>query len=253
MSSNLYNGSKTAKQGFQNEQEVADSFNNWVFDERSRQWLIIMGYDLSEIEVVRAEVISGYKTDVHIQVTIKVTNLIDTQNVQVKLVSTKKGFNQIDKRWVDSYADMWNIPSDIVSILKRYSGEYKPNILNSKDKRRMFMTEFSIDEQTALLEWLNQNKTLIVSDVLRGRGSFAAEWILVIQKGLQNTKWVLKPINLCLNAYGNGEIKITNRGSINIGKITLQRKGGDGGKVTANMLQFKIDPTILFEYDRDRK
>ena len=27
----------------------------------------------------------------------------------------------------------------------------------------------------------------------------------------------------------------------------MQRKGGDGGRETANMLQFKIDPTRLFD------
>ena len=30
-------------------------------------------------------------------------------------------------------------------------------------------------------------------------------------------------------------------------KITMQRKGGDGGRITANMLQFKINPAELFE------
>ena len=27
----------------------------------------------------------------------------------------------------------------------------------------------------------------------------------------------------------------------------MQRKGGDGGRITANMLQFKLDPTELFD------
>lgn len=39
------------------------------------------------------------------------------------------------------------------------------------------------------------------------------------------------------------------RGSICIGKVTIQRKGGDNGRETANMLQFKLDPTELFEDD----
>lgn len=36
-----------------------------------------------------------------VQVTIKLKEAIDAQNLQVKLVSNTKGFNQIDKRWVD--------------------------------------------------------------------------------------------------------------------------------------------------------
>jgi len=49
-----------------------------------------------------------------------------------------------------------------------------------------------------------------------------------------------------MNFFGNGEVQVTSKGSLKIGNITLQRKGGDGGKPTANMLQFKIDPTKLF-------
>lgn len=71
--------------------------------------------------------------------------------------------------------------------------------------------------------------------------------MLVAQKINKNARWVLKPMNFCMNYFGNGEIIITNRGSFIIGKITMQRKGGDGGRNTANMLQFKINPAELFD------
>ena len=67
------------------------------------------------------------------------------------------------------------------------------------------------------------------------------------QKVKTNARWVLKNINEVLNYYfADGIVKISPKGSINIGKILMQRKGGDGGRATANMLQFKIDPTDLF-------
>lgn len=50
-----------------------------------------------------------------------------------------------------------------------------------------------------------------------------------------------------LQHYGQGEVEISPRGSIKLGRVTIQRKGGDNGRETANMLQFKIDPTELFE------
>jgi len=93
---------------------------------------------------------------------------------------------------------------------------------------------------------LEKNKSFIVSDILKGRGKFAAEWILVAQKIRTNARWVLKSMNFCMNHYGNGDVYISKRGAIKIYKITMQRKGGDGGRVTANMLQFKLDPTELF-------
>ena len=57
---------------------------------------------------------------------------------------------------------------------------------------------------------------------------------------------ILKSINEAMNVFGSGEIRITERGSLRIGTILMQRKGGDNGRDTANMLQFKINPVELF-------
>ena len=239
-------GSLTAKNGFNNEKDIVLKFNNWEEDFEAQEWLKIMNYDISEIDFVHAVILSGYKTDVQVQVTIKLKKAIDIQNLQVKLVSNTKGFNQIDKRWIDKYVNQWNIPKNIESILKRYTGEENPSILNPKDKRRMFANEFTENEQKNLINWLENNKTLIVSDIIKGQGKFAAEWMLVAQKTIENARWVLKSINFCLNFFGNGDVLLTDRGNIKIGRITMQRKGGDGGRETAKMLQFKINPAELF-------
>ena len=239
-------GSFAAKNGFKNEDDIVDKFNNWIYDGDAKQWLSIMNYKLNEIEYVEAIKLSGYKTDVQVQVTIKLKKAIDVENLQVKLVSNENGFNQIDKRWVDKYAEMWDIPQNIVNILKRYTGEEKPTINDLKDKRRMLANEFTNNEQRNILRWLRKNQSLIVSDILKGRGKFAAEWMLVAQKISENARWVLKPMNFCLNYFGNDDIVITKRGNFRIGRITMQRKGGDGGRPTANMLQFKINPAELF-------
>lgn len=240
-------GSQIAKSGFSNEKEIAYKFNHWEDDNEAKQWLEIMQYRLEEIQWIKATVISGHKADINIQIQIKLKQALDTQNIQVKLVSNKKGFNQIDKRWVDSYVKLWNIPNDIAEILKYFTGEKPPYIPNPKDKRRMFATEFTNKEQEKLLKWLNQNKIMILTDIIKGRGEFSAEWILVAQKLANNARWVLKNISEVLNHYGNGEISISPRGSIHFAKILIQRKGGDGGAESAKMLQFKLDPTELFE------
>ena len=240
-------GSQTAKNGFRNEDDIVDKFNNWKVDNEAKSWLIIMGYDLEEIESVLAVKIFREKTDVQAQITIKLKNVIDAQNMQVKLVSNPKGYNQIDKRWVDAYNLLWDIPVDILNILKRYTGEIVPNINNPKDERRMFANEFTIIEQKTILKWLEDNKTMIISDILKGRGRLSAEWMLVAQKSNIDSRWILKPMNFCVNLFGNGNIEITKLGNFKIGKITMQRKGGDNGRKTANMLQFKINPAELFE------
>ncbi|MBS9779004.1 MAG: type II restriction endonuclease [Moraxellaceae bacterium] len=244
-------GSQTAKNGFKNEKDIVEKFNHWQTDNEAQTWLQLMDYNLEEIEFVKAVVLSGFKADIQVQITIKLKTAINVENVQVKLVSNLKGFNQIDKRWIDKYVEMWEISNDIAVLLKQYTGEIAPTINNPKDKRRTFANEFSEDEQQKLLTWLQENKSLIVSDILKGRGKFSAEWMLVAQKvdnKFNNTaRWILKPMNYCLNFFGNGEVVISPRGTFKIGKITMQRKGGDGGRPTANMLQFKINPAELFD------
>jgi len=56
-------------------------------------------------------------------------------------------------------------------------------------------------------------------------------------------------MNFCMNYFGNGEIEITERGNFKIGRITMQRKGCDGGRETAKILQFKINPAELFNIE----
>jgi len=143
---------------------------------------------------------------------------------------------------------MWEIPANILKILKHFTGEEAPYIENPRDERRMFADELSPKDQKDILEFLQNNKTLIVSDILKGRGKFAAEWMLVILKIQdEEIKWALKPINFVLNHFGNGNVEITSRGSFKIGRITVQRKGGDNGRPTANMLQFKINPCEVLD------
>lgn len=241
-------GSETAKAGFQNEIDVVNTFNDWQKSKLAQDWLVAMGYDLNDIEYVKAEKIKGsYKADIQVQVriTIKLKSLVDCQNIQVKLVSNEKGYNQIDKRWLKNYNELWNIPDDVFKILQHYTGELPPYKQNTRDKRRMFVNEMTELDQHKLVSWVADNQYLIVSDILKGRGKFSAEWVLVIQK-IGILKWVLKPINIVINYYSQGGISITPSGNIKIGKITIQRKGGDNGRPTANMLQFKLDPTELF-------
>jgi hypothetical protein len=215
-------GSKTAKNGFANEIDVINIFNDWKNNKIAQDWLSAMNYCIDNIEYVSASKIKGsYKADIQvkIRIVIKIKSQEDLQNLQVKLVSNKQGFNQIDKRWVDKYAELWNMPENIITILK---------------------------SQNELISFFESNRILIISDLLKGRGEFSADWTLVILKVENTFNWCLKSINHVMNIFGSGEIKITNQGSLKIGKITMQRKGGDNGRKTANMLQFKINPVELF-------
>ena len=245
-------GSETAKGGFRNEDDVISKFNDWKNDKVAQKWLIAMGYVIKEIEYVKAVKIGGnYKTDVQVQVTIKLKKAIDCENLSVKLVSNPQGFNQIDKREIDKYVQMWSIPKDIESILKLFTGKTKPeNKSGLKDPRRMLLREMPKQDQDKIIKFFSKNKILIVSDVLKGRDKLTADWMLVIlRKDKASYDWALKDINTVMNLFGQGEVRITKQGGLKIGQIGMQRKGGDGGRESAKMLQFKINPCLLFDGD----
>ena len=240
-------GSKTAKAGFKNEDFVKNQFNNWKQSDLAQQWLIGMGYDIKEIESVLAIRLSGHKTDVQIKVIIVTTQATDFQNLQVKLISNENGYNQIDKRWINKYLEMWDIPENIVTILKEFTGEKKHSRKNTSNVNRIFLSELDVSEKKEIINFFTENKLLIIADILKGRGKFSAEWLLVIHRDKKIKKYCIKPMNKVMSFFGNGNIIITSRGSLKIGKITMQRKGGDSGADTAKMLQFKINPALAFE------
>lgn len=121
----------------------------------------------------------------------------------------------------------------------------KAQLLGSQTAKGGFENEQDItnDERRELFDFLNENKAMIINDVLRGRGEFTAEWVIVAQKVNQNARWVLKNINEVINHY-DGEIKISPRWSLNIGNILIQRKDGTPDPTS---LQFKINPAELFD------
>ena len=240
-------GSVTAKSGFSNEHDITKKFNNWKIDYEAKLWLKIMGYQLDKIEEVKAIVLHGYKTDVQVQVTVYMKEAISVENLSVKLVSNPRGYNQIDKRWVNKYVELWDIPSEVAIGLKLFTGETKPKKKGLRDCRRMFLDEMDRLMRNGIIDFFITNKFLVVSDILKGRGQFSAGWMLVaLKKPNRKTDWILKSINHVLNVFGSGDIRMTPQGSLAIGRITMQRKGGDAGRPTANMLQFKINPAELF-------
>jgi len=242
-------GSKTAKSGFENEDDVVAKFNNWQKDLDAQEWLIAMDYKINEIESVTAVKVPGHhKADVQVQVSIKLKKAIGLENISLKLVTTSTGFNQIDKREIDKYVEMWGIPSDIEEALRLFTGKTKPTIKGLKDPRRMLLTEMPEKIQNKIVEFFSKNKILIISDLLKGNDEFSADWFMVVWKiPNENPKWIIKDINFVLNFYGDGEVRITKQGSLAIGKIGMQRKGGDGGRPSSQMLQFKINPLALFQ------
>lgn len=266
-------GSRTAKGGFENENDVVQKFLNYQQDQQATEWLKIMGYDTKSICSLTAlqiptqlnknkllqfglnqdifEYTQKYKkADVQVQLTITTNDgVIYRENISLK--KAEANFNQIDKRSVDTYQQMWNFDDQIATTLKKFTGEIKPTPEEGvllRDPRRWYLNELPPKEVENLLTFFNQNKTLIFSDILKGRGMLSAEWFLVTQKKSDGScDWILKNINEVLNFYVQGEIKLSDKGGLILGRLTAQRKGGTPDPTS---LQFKIKPLDLFELNR---
>jgi len=238
-------GSATAKGGFRNENDIRDKFINWREDGDARAWLTAIGYDTSTIKDVTAVKPSGEKADVVVTVT-KSDGAERRHGISIKLVSSPNGFNQIDKRWLRQYAKMWEMPPEIVAALRLFVGE-DPPVGKTRRPERMFLTELSKEVQAAVVGFFSANKEQIVADLLRGEGTGRADLFMVAWKPGRETRWKIVTTNEAIRFFGDGPVEITQNGNLKIGRITMQRKGGDGGRETAKMLQFKMNPSLVFE------
>lgn len=277
--SNFEIGSATAKGGFANEKVICRKFNSWAKDKEAQEWLKIMGYNTTKINSVKAiqvptrirksdvkkfgiteddfeDFMRFKKADAQIRIVITIGNLLKIENLSLKKANSDADYNQIDKRLVDAYQKMWNFDDEISFWLKLFTGENNPKAFTKHigkvklvDKRRMFLSEMPDKIRNKIIEFFIKNKIIVVSDILKGRGGLSANWMLVTRYNKNNdtTLWILKDINTVMNFFGGGDVEISPRGSLHIGKITMQRKGGTPDPTK---LQFKINPCQLFELEK---
>lgn len=261
-------GSQTAKDGFQNEKDLGKKFQNFLDDYEARVWLKQIVRDSinsdewtwdpasqmwvrnnpeSLVSITRVDVIypHGQKSDLQVNVFKEGKELPIKTGISAKLVSNLgSGFNQVDKRWVHNYQALWSIPQDIVELLKLFSGEISSN-LAKRDSRRVFLDELNDSDQQKIIQYFEGKKEEILIDILQGRGEYRADYMLVAAKDGNETRWAFVEMETVLQVMGSGPVQITPRGSLKIGEITMQRKGGDNGRESAKMLQFKMDPCIF--------
>jgi hypothetical protein len=269
-------GSKTAKGGFANEKAICKKFNAWKKDKETQEWLKIMGYNIKKLNSVKAiqvptrikksdlskfevdeeeyeQFVRFKKADAQIRIIIKIGNILKIENISLKKANSDADYNQIDKRTVDFYQEMWKFSNEIALWLKLFTGEIVPKNqkkligkIKPKDKRRLLLTEMPEAIQKKIIQFFKENKILIVNDIIKGRGGLSADWMLITRfnKQEKTTTWMLKDINTVMNFFGSDGVEISARGSLHIGKITMQRKGGTPDPTK---LQFKIKPCQLFK------
>jgi hypothetical protein len=267
-------GSMTAKGGFANEKTISAKFRNWKNDDDAKRWLRIMGYDPSKISKIEAinipprisrefaaqlgiseakydEEIKYKKADIQIRLMIVMNGTLFVENISLKKANKSAGYNQVDKRPVDAYKLMWKFDEEIAKWLKLFTGEYNPSDYKAEidyeslsDKRRVSFKEMPNEARDKIIKFFSENKTVVICDILKGRGGLSADWFLVTEKDGAKIYWVLRDINYVLNHYAQGNVEVSKKGSLKIGRVTMQRKGGTPDPTS---LQFKINPLSLFE------
>lgn len=93
----------------------------------------------------------------------------------------------------------------------------------------------------------SDTKQKLVREMFAGREKPKAEWVLVTKvdnDGNVETS-VIERIEKCIRE-AFGDVSITKRGNLKIGSLTIQRKGGDNGRKSAQMLQAKYKPMSVF-------
>ena len=138
------------------------------------------------------------------------------------------------------------MPPDVVDAWKLFVGETPPPE-SSRAKQRMYLNELDQSAQQAVVDFFTKNKDEIVPDLLVGDGLHAAGWMMVAHKAADKPKWAIRSSAVAIKFYSDGPVELTKAGNLKIGRITMQRKGGDNGRDTAKMLQFKINPVQLFD------
>lgn len=271
-------GSRTAKGGFANEKAICKKFNNWQKDKEANQWLKIMGYEIEKLDSVKAiqipnkirkedlykfnvdktrynEFVRFKKADAQIRIIIKMGNILKIETLSLKKANYDADYNQIDKRTVEDYQEMWKFDNELALWLKLFTGEIFPKLqlelignVRLRDKRRLFLDEMPEPIQKKIIRFYEKNKILVISDILKGRGGLSANWMLVTRYNNKekSTAWTLKDINVVMNFFGEGDVIVSPRGSLYIGRITMQRKGGTPDPTK---LQFKFKPCELFEME----
>jgi hypothetical protein len=173
------------------------------------------------------------------------------ENIQAKLVSNKRGANQVDKRYISAYRESFlsDMPDNVYTGLRLYTGELPPIITNCRDEeqRRMYMDELQYDTRVAIIKYLTAKKSIILNGIFKGTGDRTADWLLIRQKYDDVYRTLVRSMPYAIKFFGGGKVTISEKGNIKLGRVTLQRKGGDKGKRSACMAQFKIDPIDLLD------
>lgn len=254
--------SKAARRGFKAEDRIIAAINN--NDEVGKK-IIKAIKDLTGYSLISC---SAFKCPPRAKADVGITCNGRQILISVKEFDVDIGFdyNHVERKYVDFYARKWSIPKDVYIALKKFVGEVNargdpvsieelkrdaellgmsPGKLSKK--RRIFLHQ--MDDQTIenVKRFFSENKMKILKDIfIDGE---AIEFFIIVKRQRGLVYYYVLPTKDVLDIYSEGDVRITPKGSLLIGRVELQRKSGDHWTsrgwvdTSASQLQFKIKPS----------
>lgn len=134
----------------------------------SKQKTLDLGISAQKYE----ETIKYKKADIQVRLSIIIDDVLHQENLSLKKANKSAGFNQVDKRSVRKYKEMWNFDNQIEYWLQAFTGEILPQeiftgekLKNIRDHRRLFLTEIPNNFTTKIINFFTQNKLFVVEVV----------------------------------------------------------------------------------------
>lgn len=236
-----HKNSLTAKNGYKEEELVCNYLSiREIYD----LFLPIIGTDYDKC----SRVIGNHKCDIQ----------SNNKKLNAQVKKYKKGqFQQLDRHWINDFIKSIPELNEISQILKDLC-EYPllpsgTHIDKSKGIKKLCLSNYSEEILTNLLTILNKHKRLILNYAFLGTNlEMQPEYLFAVEYiNDKKTKIVLFKIKDIIDYLEQLDFKISPRKTVIMlgdkGIISLQRKGGDGGKKCSNQLQIKIIVSKLID------
>jgi hypothetical protein len=166
----------------------------------------------------------------------------------------KADFNQVDRRSVSTYQDLWGFDDEIQLWLRLFTGAVSTDEFNrwsegletKPTQKRVGFRHLPDHAKLKVIDFFSANKQRIVSDVVRGNGLLAADYMIVTQYTVKKTQIHLCPIDNVVRHLSSGAVQAGPQTTLLLGKLTIKRKGG---KPDPDSLQFMMKPSDVFAVD----
>ncbi|MGB9831659.1 MAG: hypothetical protein ACPLSP_06285 [Fervidicoccus fontis] len=242
---NLKKGEKEARIGLDSEQDIINRINlDEKFCNTIRECLIKLGFNPQGRLRARKDSI---KTDIFIRIS-------EQEEIGASIKSSAKtSFHQLDRRRLEDWKTLLNMPDEIFKIIK------EAILRIAKDPRDKFILE---NDKDRIKEFFANHLSEMINEIFRKEEKIK---LFIINNKKRRRIYVFRMDEvidfLIKNASDN--ISFTEKGIVKLGDfVTIQRKGGNGKHITipktdwnhpGNQLQFKFSPLKFAEYIESTK